>query len=379
MSISQFTRSARYLVDTTLRDGEQAPGVVFSREEKMAIATRLEGMGLNELEIGAPANGPEERAAIESITGLDLCCRLSVWCRASEDDIRLASQTGADAIHISIPVSDIQLKALGKDRVWALQALSRCVPVARESFSFVAVGAQDASRTPADFLVKFAREARACGAHRLRFADTVGIAEPFGVYLAMMRLKANVSGLEFGFHGHNDLGMATANALAAFKAGAACVDVTVNGLGERSGNTSLAEIAMAGHVCANLDLQLDTRQLIDVAQLVARASGRDIAFDTPVVGHGVFTHESGVHIRSLLADEKSYEPFSPELLGQSERAFVLGKHSGRSAVLYALAQQGLRLSEKKVGVLLSRIKHLADQKKTAVSPDELLTLYRSLA
>jgi homocitrate synthase NifV len=311
MSTAHMSHPMHYLVDATLRDGEQAPGVVFSREEKLAIATQLEQMGVNELEIGSPANGADELATLQCLTELNLCCRLTVWCRAVEDDIRLASQSGADAIHISIPVSDIQLEALGKSRTWVLKALSKSVARARKAFSFVSVGAQDASRANVGFLVKFAQEVGACGAQRFRFADTVGVSDPFEVYLTLMRLRAKVSGIEFGFHGHNDLGMATANALAAFKAGARCVDVTVNGLGERAGNTSLAEMVMAGRICADLDLHIDTGGLIEVSNLVARASGHAIAHDKPVVGRDAFTHESGVHVRCLLADEQSYEPFPP--------------------------------------------------------------------
>jgi len=379
MALKHPKREGLYLVDTTLRDGEQAPGVAFTRQEKLNIATKLASMGLDELEIGTPANGQDEINTIRSIVAAGLTCRLSVWCRALAQDIELATQTQAQAVHISFPVSDIQLNALGKTRSWAMRSLHACVKQARQRFGFVSIGAQDASRADMDFLLKFAQETKACGAHRLRFADTVGICDPFQLYLAIMRLRAKVPDLELGFHGHNDLGMATANALAAFKAGAKCVDVTVNGLGERTGNTALAEIIMAGHVCANLDFRVDARQLIDVGELVARASGRPISFDKPIIGHGAFVHESGVHVRSLLADEESYEPFAPGMLGPKERSFALGKHSGRSSVLYALAQQGLKISESKVTLLLSKIKQLASQKKDTVSMDELLTLYWSLA
>lgn len=379
MSLEQPKRQGLYLVDTTLRDGEQAPGVAFTQQEKLDIATRLERMGLDELEIGVPANGTDEVNAIRHIVAAGLDCRLSVWCRALARDIELAAESQAQAVHISLPVSDIQLKTLGKTRSWALRSLYACVKQARRQFGFVSIGAQDASRADMDFLVTFAQETKACGAHRLRFADTVGICDPFQLYLALMRLRAKVPDLELGFHGHNDLGMATANALAAFKAGAKCVDVTVNGLGERAGNTPLAEIVMAGRVCADLDLHIETRQLIEVAELVARASGRPIPIDKPIIGRGTFVHESGVHIRALLEDEASYEPFSPELLGQNERSFVLGKHSGRSALHHALAQQGLRLSESKLALLLVKIKAHAMETKRTVSMDELVTLYWSLA
>ena len=368
-----------YLVDTTLRDGEQAAGVAFSMDEKMQIAAKLVNMGITEIEAGTPANGPEEIKTISAIANSGLDCRVTVWCRAKEEDIKTAALCKTPAIHISMPTSDIQLHAMGKDKKWAIKQLMKIVTQAKCNFSFISVGAQDASRAKSAFLIEVASLCDDLGVDRLRLADTVGICDPFQTYLAIMKLRSKAPNLAFGFHGHNDLGMATANAIAAIRAGVKSVDVTVNGLGERTGNTPLEQIVMAGRVCTSMDFGIDTRQLLDVSEMVATASKRTIPYDKPVIGHGAFIHESGIHIRSLLADEGAYEPFSPDVIGDvNRREYVIGKHSGRASVKYVLAQHGLKICDSKINELIDKIKELAIRKKNAVSIDELKELYYAI-
>ena len=362
-------------IDTTLRDGEQAPRVVFSKDEKLAIASTLDSMGIDELEIGTPAGGVDVIADIKEIAALGLDSRLTVWCRAKKYDLSMAAQCNVDSVHISFPVSHIQIGAVGKGKQWVIKKLQSIIKKAKDNFTFVSIGAQDASRADDEFMGEFAYVAYTSGADRLRLADTVGIWDPFQCYLSIMRLRSLVPGLDIAFHGHNDLGMATANSLAAIRAGAKSVDVTVNGLGERTGNTPLEEIVMACRVCMNIDCNVDASKLIEISEMVAQASGRAIPFDKPIIGHGAFAHESGIHVSAMLTDDKAYEPFDPMEVGTTRKDFVIGKSSGRTSVINALAKHGLTLSKEKASVLLGKVRQFAVAKKDSLTIDELKNLY----
>ncbi len=347
---SLVTRSA-WIIDTTLRDGEQAPGVCFNHAEKMAIARALDRAGVDELEVGIPAMGPQARQDIRHLAALGLRCRLSVWCRAHPDDLAAAARCRVGGVHFSFPVSDIHLAALGRDRAWVLSQMDGLVRAARNDFDCITVGAQDATRADPDFLIQFAVRAKAVGVRRMRIADTVGAGRPGSIVELIRAINAAVPGLDLEFHGHNDLGMATANALSALESGARAVSATVNGLGERAGNTALEQIAMALQMHPGLNSAMDTTALLPLCRLVAQAAGQPIAPGQPVVGDGVFTHESGIHCHAMFKDARAYELFAPQQAGHGNRRFVLGSHSGSTAIRHLLRQAGIRISTRQAQTL----------------------------
>jgi homocitrate synthase NifV len=356
--------------DSTLRDGEQAPGVVFALEEKVKIALALEQAGIDEIEAGTPAMGDAEIEAIAA-TGQALQRATAIaWCRMTRTDVDAAVRAGLKRVNLSVPMSDIQIRVkFSSGRQNIMHRIQDVIPYAIDRGLQVSMGGEDASRADMDFVCNAMMVAEEAGATKFRFADTLGILDPFRTHTIFRRLWAETD-MDLEFHGHDDLGLATANTLAAVQAGATHASVCVLGLGERAGNAALEEVVAALALIYGRKTGVDLSRLPALAEMVASAAGRPIPAAQPIVGDVAFTHESGIHVSALIKNPETYEGVDPRWFGR-KRKYVLGKHSGTAAVVNALQALGLTANKESAGLILQQVRTHATSMKRVVSPLEL--------
>lgn len=367
-----------YFIDTTLRDGEQSPGVVFSLNEKIRIAALLDSTGIPELEIGTPAMGEQEINDIRTIIGLGFRFKTLSWCRAARQDIQMAAKAGTNGVHISFPVSDILMNAMGKDETWIFRTMEELIEYGNSIFEYVTIGAQDASRASVRFLQKFVGAATAFGATRVRLADTVGILHPLSTFQLISEIRQTEKEIPIEIHAHNDLGMATANTVAAYMAGAQCLSTTVNGLGERAGNAALEEVAVALELSVGIETNLRTENFAQLSNYVSAVSKRPISESKPVTGSMVLTHESGIHTNCLIKNRNTYQLIPAKKIGRQEQEFLIGKHSGKTTIEIFLREAGLPFDNEICSQLLKEVKDRAEKLKRALTKDELYEIYATL-
>lgn len=368
------------IVDTTLRDGEQTAGVVFANEEKILIASMLSDLGVDQLEVGIPTMGGDEKEAIKEIVRRNK--RLSnpksimAWNRAVISDIEQSIDCGVDAVAISLSVSDIHIKhKLNTSREWVIENMVKSVEFAKKNGLYVSVNGEDASRADRGFLVDYINAAKQAGADRFRYCDTVGIMEPFKIRNEIEYLY-NTTGFNIEMHTHNDFGMATANAIAGLLGGASHVGVTVNGLGERAGNAALEEVLMALIYVYGCKTDIDTRKFREVSEYVSGASGRFLPKWKAIVGENTFVHESGIHADGAIKDPKNYEAYDPAVVGL-ERQIVIGKHSGRASIINKFKEYDIKLTDQQAKDILEIVRATTVRLKRSLFDKELVSLYKT--
>jgi len=371
-----ITKSKRYIniIDTTLRNGEQTAGVVFSKHEKIRIAKMLDEIGIPEIEIGTPSLGAAEREIIKEIVKDSFNSKLFVYCEAEPENIEYAVRCGAENVIINISTSDIHLKEkYKKNKTWVINKLKETIRVARQNNLNFIVSAEDATRTDLGFLLKLISIAKKKGAYRFRICDTVSKFDPFRTFLYISTIS-NATSFPLEVYNHNDFGMATANGLAAIRGGAASLVVSVGGLGEGTGNAAMEEIVMALRYLENIELGIETSKFREVAEYVARASARAIPVWKAIVGTNVFAHESGIHADGVLKNPKNYEVFNPSEVGLT-RQLVVGKHSGSHTILHKFKEFDIELTDKQANEILALARAMSIDLKRPLFDKELMYIY----
>ena len=365
------------IVDTTLRDGEQTAGVVFANHEKIAISQMLSDLGINQIEVGIPATGGDEKEVIKSICKRNLKSSIMAWNRAVISDIENSIDCGVDSVAISISVSDIHIQnKLKTSREWVLENMVKSVEYAKRNGLYVSVNGEDASRANDDFLIEFIEVAKQAGADRFRYCDTVGVMDPFSIKDKISKIY-NKTKFDIEMHTHNDFGLATANAIAGIIGGANYVGVTVNGLGERAGNAALEEVLMALKYIHGYDINIDTTKFKDLSEYVSNASGRDLPAWKAIVGSNMFKHESGIHADGALKNPTNYEAFDPKEVGL-ERQIVIGKHSGKAAIINKFKEYDINLNDEDASIMLESVRALCIRAKRTLFDKELVQLYNDI-
>ena len=363
------------IVDGTLREGEQTPGVIFTREEKLQIARELDRTGVELLDVGMPAVSAEERASISAIAGEGLQASIGVSVRMRYEEIVQAIDCGADEIFLICPVSHVHIQSrLQTDENGLLQQAENMIRDAREKNLTINLVAEDGTRADTFFLIETLNRAYEAGAQRAFICDTVGISEPFAMKTLISRVRKEIPHeMDLGVHCHNDFGLATANTLAAMSAGANYPSVTVNGIGERAGNAPLHEVVTAVEKIFQKNHSIDMRRLYVLSRLVEQCSGIFITPHTPIVGLNAFRHESGIHVDGILKNSETYTGLDPSDVNRTP-SFVLGKHTGIQTIRHLLDQRGYHANEKDLG----RILRLVKERKTAEGKDEIKKMARDI-
>ena len=361
-----------YIFDTTLRDGEQTPGVALTTDEKIQIAKKLNYMGVDKIEVGFPASSRGEVESAKKIHDLGLDSTVVGLARTLKNDIDAVIDSDLDYVHTFIGTSqlhrDFKLR-MSKEEI--IQTSVNAVEYAKDHGLTVEFSAEDATRTEKDFLVDVFNGVIDAGVDFLDVPDTVGVLTPIYVYELVTYLKSNFK-VPISVHFHNDFGLATANTITALEFGADQAHVTVNGLGERSGNCSLEELIIILKVAFGIDLGLDTTRIYSLSKLVGRLTGVKMPVNKPIVGDNAFAHESGIHVQGILNNSFTYEPMSPEMVGHSRR-IVLGKHTGANALKSKLEEYHLELNQDQFCKVFNEIKNLGDGGK-CITDDELVAI-----
>ncbi len=364
--------------DTTLRDGEQTVGVVFSPQQKMEIARQLDSLGVSRIEAGFPKVSPDDVEAIQLMQAAGLKAELWGFSRAVRADVEELVRLGLQASVIEAPTSDIKLKAYGITRDEVVRRVSDSIALARQNSITVAFFAVDGTRTELDFLKQVYLAALEAGAAEIVVVDTIGACSPEAVEFLVGQTRDWVgAAVPLHFHGHNDFGMATACAVAAVRAGASWIQGTINGMGERAGNADIGEIALALRCLYDVPVALDLARVRNASRVVEKAAGYRLEPWKPLVGENLFTRESGA-VASQFHIPEAIEPYSSDLVG-AERRIVLGKKSGLDSIALKAKELGIDIAEQLRGPILAAVKKRAIARHGLISDEEFLQIVEQSA
>jgi 2-isopropylmalate synthase len=356
--------------DTTLRDGEQMPGVSLPLKFKIQIARQLDKLGVDVIEAGFPSASKGEFEAVKEISSLGLSSKICGLARVVKSDIDSALDSGVDMVHIFAPTSKIQIEhTMGKSREEIVNIAVECVEYIKSHDVECMFSAMDATRTEIDYLKKIYSAVEKAGVDIINVPDTVGVANPFSFRNLIADLRKSLR-VPIDVHCHNDFGMAVANTYAAVQAGADEVQVTINGIGERAGNASLAEVVMSLHALDGVKTNIRTEYLFETSKLVERLTGIKLPPNSPIVGENAFSHESGIHAHGVLKEASTFEPgiITPEMVGHKRR-IVIGKHAGRHQIKKLLEDAGYIVDEETLTKIVEKVKEIGDKGKRVTDRD----------
>ena len=358
------------ICDVTLRDGEQTPGVLFTKEQKLTVASELDSMGIEVIEAGFPVVSENEKETVKAIANQGLDARICCLSRAVKGDVDAALECDVDIVSIFIAMSDMHLEHKYH------RSLEEMLGCAKETIEYatdhglkVRFAAEDSSRTPIDRLKEIFKEVETeCKVQYLSLADTVGILNPTTTHYLVSEIYKSVN-TDICIHCHDDLGMATANTLAAAEAGAKQLHTTVNGIGERAGNASLEEVMVALRVQYGID-RYDTTKLTAISKMISEYSGIKPSANKAIVGQNAFSHESGIHVAAILEEPRTYELFLPEMVG-GKRNLIVGKHTGKKALKGIINSIGFCLERDELCDLIEMVKVCTEEKHKSISREHL--------
>ncbi|MDD3136576.1 MAG: 2-isopropylmalate synthase, partial [Methanoregula sp.] len=356
--------------DTTLRDGEQTPGIAFTFEQKLEIARQLSDIGVHVIEAGFPASSIAEKETVAAIKKLGLEANICGLARSVKADVDTCLDCDVDMVHVFIPTSDIQREnTINKSREEVLTITDEIIRYIRGHINQCMFSPMDATRTDCDYLIEVCRTAAEAGATIINIPDTVGVCSPSGMKMLISRIARSVD-CPLDVHCHNDFGLAVANTIAAVESGASQVQVTINGLGERAGNADLAQTVMIMESIYRIRTGIKKERLVETSRLVSRFSGITIPPTQPVVGENVFSHESGIHSHGVIKCTETFEPgiMTPEMVGHRRR-LTLGKHVGRHAVRQMLSLVHLEPSDAQLDIIVEKVKAIANRGKRVTEAD----------
>ncbi len=361
--------------DTTLRDGEQTAGIVFSASEKILIAKMLDETGADEIEAGIAVMGGHEKKAIKEINELGLKAKIVGWNRAKMEDIYSSLDIGLKVIHISIPVSQIHMEyKLKKDFQYIKTSLIDILKILNKEGVQYSVGGEDSSRAEENTIIEIIKIAKEEGAYKYRYSDTVGMLNPLKTFENIKKLTSLFKDIIIEIHTHNDFGMASANSVSALKAGAGSLSGSISGIGERAGNCALEEVIAYFNFIENKKIKFDLIKAKNLAKLIAKITKRPMPVSKPIFGKNIFYHEAGIHTDGILKNPINYEAYPPEYAG-AERKLLIGKHSGSAAIKYKLNKMGLQINNEDVKNILDIVKAESVKLKRCLTDKEVEFIY----